>query len=841
MLSSLHEPGADLSGSRVAIADPQRTAVETVMTRSAISADAPSGFRETAAESKPSEAPFDIWRFSTEAYLQDDRLDAWRHALASIAFASTEVESNLRFFGVASALRTPHDSEYLYIASSLQSFTVAKGDPTSVLLMLIIEGSGAVVQPSGQTLAFNGGDFIFGPQKANVLFGFKEDFRALFLRLPRSFLVPRLLAPIPDVLELVPGQSGFAKVFGDLLGSVTSNLDTLTLEQFRAIEATVVEFLATSVVSEGDVKMLGGVTGRRAGVLHRIAQTIERRLAEPEMSLADVAQENGMSVRNLQKLFETFDKTFSSYLRARRLERCRHDLSTPLLSQLSISEICYRWGFTDPAYFSRSFRENFGVSPREFRKNPHLYLQQTDLRRRELRGRPPRIDSDTDDDLALDERGPSPHSLFAAPIASPETAEHWLPATSKTIHWGYFSRFIPPVLEVKSGDIVTIECLTHHAYDDHARMIQGDPGAEDVFHWTHDCKHVDRRGAGPMDASTFGRGAGEGFGVHICTGPVAMADAKPGDILEVRILSTELRRSANPQFAGKAFGSNAAAFWGFHYHDLLTEPKEREVITIYEVDVDGGAAKATAVYNYRWTPQTDPYGVVHGRIDYPGVPVDHATIKKNFDILKDVEIPVRPHFGVIGLAPDHTGLVDSVPPSYFGGNLDNWRVGAGAVVYLPIAVAGALLSVGDPHASQGDAESCGTAIECSLTGRFQLILHKRKNIAGKPFADLNYPLIETADEWVISGFSHPNYLQELGQNAQSEVYKKSSIDLAMRDAFRKVRRFLMSTFNLSEDEAISLISVAVDFGITQVADGNWGVHAVVRKAMFDKRVANGGA
>jgi acetamidase/formamidase/AraC-like DNA-binding protein len=777
-------------------------------------------------------APHNTWSFSTEAYLQADRKDAWRHALSSLAFELTDLQETPRFFGLVTALHTPHDTEYVYVASRAQTIALAKCDAASAMLLLVIEGSGSIAQKNGPSLTFSAGDFVFGPLKARAQFGFEEDFRAVFLRMPRELLAPRLVAPMPQVLTVAHGHSGFAKVFGDLLGSVAANLETLTLEQLRAIEATVTEFLATSVVSDGDVTMLGGVTGRRAGVLHRIAQTIERRLAEPDISLADVAHENGMSARNLQKLFETFDKTFSNYLRSRRLERCRDDLASTLLTQLSISEICYRWGFTDPAYFSRTFREHFGVSPREFRKSPHLYMRQTDLRRRELRGRPARVDND--DQLEGETAPVVVEGKF--PHASPDISEHYLPATSKTVHWGYFSRFLPPVIEVKSGDIVTIECLTHHAYDDHDRMIKGDPGAEDVFHWTHDCKHVDRRGAGPMDASTFGRGAGEGFGVHVCTGPVAVTGAKPGDILEVRILSCEPRPSANPDFEGRAFGSNAAAFWGFQYHDLVTEPKEREVITIYEVDREADGKMARAVYNYRWTPQTDPYGVVHSRIDYPGVPVDHSTIEKTFDILKDVEIPVRPHFGVIGLAPDHTGLVDSVPPSYFGGNLDNWRAGAGSVIYLPVAVAGALLSIGDPHASQGDSEACGTAIECSLTGRFQLVLHKRKDLAGKPFADLNYPLIETADEWVISGFSHPDYLQELGHDAQSEVYKKSSIDLAMRDAFRKVRRFLMSTFDLKEDEAVSLISVAVDFGITQVADGNWGVHAIVRKAMFEKRM-----
>jgi acetamidase/formamidase len=214
------------------------------------------------------------------------------------------------------------------------------------------------------------------------------------------------------------------------------------------------------------------------------------------------------------------------------------------------------------------------------------------------------------------------------------------------------------------------------------------------------------------------------------------------------------------------------------------------------------------------------------------VPVDHALIEENHGILKGVRIPIRPHFGVMAVAPKEEEFVDSIPPSYFGGNIDNWRVGKGSVMYLPVAVAGALFSVGDPHASQGDAELCGTAIECSLTGTFQLILHKRTGLAGTPLADLQYPLLETADEWVVHGFSFANYLAELGAKAQREIFTRSSLDNAMRDAFRKMRQLLMTVKGLSEDEAISLMSVAVDFGVTQVVDGNWGVHAILKKALF---------
>ncbi|MDO9710909.1 acetamidase/formamidase family protein [Paracraurococcus lichenis] len=412
----------------------------------------------------------------------------------------------------------------------------------------------------------------------------------------------------------------------------------------------------------------------------------------------------------------------------------------------------------------------------------------------------------------------------SAARAPGEPRMHVLPANAETVHWGYFSRTLQPRVEVESGDYVTIETLTHHANDDADRMVKGDPGAESVFLWTREKKGVMRRGAGPGD--------GGGLGVHICTGPVAVRGAEPGDVLEVRILDVMPRPCANPEYKGLAFGSNAAANWGFHYKDLLTGDKPREVVTIYEVDARGDRNWARAVYNFKWVPVTDPTGKVHPTIDYPGLPVDHTKTQRNHGVLKNIRVPIRPHFGTMGLAPKEADFVNSIPPSYTGGNIDNWRIGKGATMYYPVAVPGALLSVGDPHASQGDSELCGTAIECSLTGTFQLILHKRADLGGTPLESLDFPMIETAEDWVMSGFSYPNYLADLGPDAQNEIFAKSSIDLAMRDAFRKMRGFLMHAKGLTEDEAISLMSIAVDFGITQVVDGNWGVHAIIKKNIF---------
>jgi acetamidase/formamidase len=410
--------------------------------------------------------------------------------------------------------------------------------------------------------------------------------------------------------------------------------------------------------------------------------------------------------------------------------------------------------------------------------------------------------------------------------------KHHLPATPDTVHWGYFSKTLAPVLTLKSGDRAVIESITHHANDDYARMIEGDRAAEEIFLWTKDQKTLRRRGAGATDGP-FTYGSGEGLGVHLLTGPVAVEGAEPGDIIEVRVIDTWPRPSANPAYAGRFFGSNPAANWGFQYKDLIEGAAPREVVTIFELDM--GEAVVKALYSYLWTPQTDPDGITHPTIDYPGVRVDHDTIDKREGILSGIKVPARLHFGTMGLAPAEAEFVSTIPPNYTGGNMDDWRIAKGARMYYPVAVPGGLFSCGDAHASQGDSELSGTAVEISLTGEFEFILHKKEELGGTILEGLTHPLLENDEVWSVYGFSVANYLSELGPDHQSEILKRGSLDSAMRDAFRKLRRFLMTTQKLSEDEAISLMSVAADFAVTQVVDANWGVTGSIRKSIFPAR------
>lgn len=765
---------------------------------------------------------------SINAFPASKQEAAWRDTLASLDLSCRMPESAAFHFGEVSIKRSPTGATIALLRSTAQDIGPLGKAEARLLIGFVHDGRGHLTDSGRRAAEFADGDLWICDPLTPFSVQFRNDFELLLLQLPRERLAGRL-GRASNLPTMVLGETVSAAAARPLMRALAANFAVMEDGDLIAAETAIAELVLSALLAEARPEE-DNATQVQAMHYARVCAQIEARLREPELSVADVAKAEGLSPRYVQRLFEGQDRAFSDYMRHRRLEQCRRDLLNPQHADRSIAEIGFRWGFTDQAHFSRVFSAAYGISPRDFRKASGG-TEET----RWTRGRPmhsgarPTRPVPASHPPAAEESEPLP-----APVPPGEPGRHVLPVSRESVHWGYLSRSIPPVLRVRSGATVTVETLTQHCYDDYERMIKGDAGAESVFRWTPDYKAVDRRGAGPMNATIFGRGAGEGFGVHICTGPIYVHGAEPGDVLEVQILDLRPRPSANPEFAGYAFGSNVAAAWGFHHDDMIDEPRKREVVTIYRTDAAGESGVAEAVYSFRWVPQTDPFGVVHETIDYPGIPVDHGKLVEREGVLKGARIPVRPHFGFIAVAPRETDIVDSVPPGYFGGNVDNWRAGRGASVYLPVTVPGALLSVGDPHLAQGDGEISGTALECSLTGDIRLVLHKRGETEKAFLNGLGAPLIETGDAWLLHGFSYTNYLRELGRNAQSEVFKRSSLSRALRSAMRSTRKFLMERYGLDEDEAISLMSVAVDFGVTQVADGNWGVHARVAKAIFER-------
>jgi len=246
-----------------------------------------------------------------------------------------------------------------------------------------------------------------------------------------------------------------------------------------------------------------------------------------------------------------------------------------------------------------------------------------------------------------------------------------------------------------------------------------------------------------------------GPGPHMLTGPVYVEGAEPGDVLEVRIQKIRL---AIP-YALNAFSPGR----GFLPEDF---PYERVKV----------------------------------------IPLDEKRMVAQF--ADDIEIPLRPFFGSMGVAPPAvSGRISSAPPWVNAGNIDNKELVAGTTLFIPIHAPGALFQVGDGHAGQGDGEVDITAMETSLVGTFQFVVRKDMR--------LRWPRAETPTEFITMGLDE-------------------DLTAATKMAVREMIDFLMQEKHMTRDDAYMLASVAGDLHITQVVDGNKGVHMMISKSIFTK-------
>ncbi|MGI4867527.1 MAG: acetamidase/formamidase family protein [Janthinobacterium lividum] len=247
----------------------------------------------------------------------------------------------------------------------------------------------------------------------------------------------------------------------------------------------------------------------------------------------------------------------------------------------------------------------------------------------------------------------------------------------------------------------------------------------------------------------------KGPGGHILTGPIFVEGAEPGDVLEVRIKAIQL---AIP-YAYNGFGAKS----GF-------------------IPEDFGYAKMKII------------------------PLDAKRMVANF--VPGIEVPLHPFFGSMGVAPPPAaGRVNSAPPGIHGGNLDNKDLVVGTTLYLPVHVPGALFFVGDGHAGQGNGEVDITALETSLVGNLEFVVHKDMH--------LTVPRAETPTQYISMGLNE-------------------DLTLAAKQAVREMIDFLMKTKGLSHDDAYMLCSVAGDLNVTQVVDGTRGAHMLLAKSLFKK-------
>ena len=255
-------------------------------------------------------------------------------------------------------------------------------------------------------------------------------------------------------------------------------------------------------------------------------------------------------------------------------------------------------------------------------------------------------------------------------------------ATPSTVAWGYYWSGAKPVLTVHSGDTVVMQTMSTCGPPERLESL-GVPAADIPAY------------AGPIYAGVAQ--ADRGPGGHILTGPVAIAEAEPGDVLEVRILKIQI----DAPFACNSFGAGR----GFLPNDF-------------------------------------PYS--HTRI----IPLDREKMTAAF--APGVTLQLHPFFGSMGVAPPSNGKYNSSPPWMHAGNIDNKELVAGTTLFIPVAAKGALFEAGDGHAGQGNGEVDITALETFLTGTFQFIVRKGD---GDPAHRLLWPRAETPTAYISMGFS----------------------------------------------------------------------------------------
>jgi acetamidase/formamidase len=244
-----------------------------------------------------------------------------------------------------------------------------------------------------------------------------------------------------------------------------------------------------------------------------------------------------------------------------------------------------------------------------------------------------------------------------------------------------------------------------------------------------------------------------GPGGHILTGPVYVQGADSGDVLEVRI-------------------------------------KQIDLVLPYGCNSFGGRGG--------FLPEDFPQGRTKV------IRLDRQRMIGHFS--DGIEIPLRPFFGSMGVAPPKSmGRVNSAPPGIHAGNLDNKELVAGTTLYIPIHTKGALFEIGDGHAAQGNGEVDITAIETSLRGRLQLVVRKDMH--------LTWPRGETPTHYIAMGID-----RDLTQ--------------ATKIAVREAIALLVSVKGMTREDAYMLVSTACDVSVTQLVDQTVGVHVMIPKSLF---------
>ena len=304
--------------------------------------------------------------FSTDACSDPCAHAAWAESLSQFSVGATPYRADA-LNGEIVTRELPSGLQFTVMRATPQRlFSSSHGPSNYHWVSLLLDGAGHY-EHDDEIREFKAGDFYFGKRCASADLTIDTHFRMLLVNIPDALLARRIHLTLPrDVMHL-SGQCGGGRLVSNMLRAVADIIDDITDTEILPVELALPQFLMSAVFGEGGAPAIGGAAAVRAALLHRACLSIDQKLDDPNLNVTAAADANGISVRYLQKLFEERDDTFAAYVRRRRLEHCRADLADPRNETVSITSICFRWGFNDAASFSRAFSAEYGLSPRRFR------------------------------------------------------------------------------------------------------------------------------------------------------------------------------------------------------------------------------------------------------------------------------------------------------------------------------------------------------------------------------------------------------------------------------------------------------------------------------------------
>nr|WP_165497183.1 helix-turn-helix domain-containing protein [Rhodococcus sp. ABRD24] len=234
------------------------------------------------------------------------------------------------------------------------------------MLCLQLEGTGIVMQDNREAVLKPGDISVYDMDRPYSLV-FEDRFSCLAVMLPRELLgvPPRMVAEL--TAARFAGDDGVARVVSPFLVSLGGNLTRLPREYGTRLVANAVDMVATVFLSQLGTSEREAPNSHRRDLLHEILAYIDNNLADPELNPARIAAAHFISTRHLYDIFSEQELTVAGWIRTRRLEQCKRDLSDQLRIEESIATIAARAGFLSPSHFSQAFRRSFGESASEFR------------------------------------------------------------------------------------------------------------------------------------------------------------------------------------------------------------------------------------------------------------------------------------------------------------------------------------------------------------------------------------------------------------------------------------------------------------------------------------------